>query len=401
VPGAALCYNATMWRKLQRNMRHRWLGGVCSGFARFIGLDTFPGRMLIRFLFVTFVPMFWLVYLILWIVLPAQKLYEADAPVGTGTPAGTGEVRARPKSVYRPQVRVDVKRVEFDDVVEMTRGKVSDQVFEKVISIDASVRALMPYLVWWRMIARPELMTIRRAALEYFPQTLQHYLSLPRSYAETHRLASGLTPEAKLLSDLSVLEETLNGVLESLYGHEKLSIPIDLKRLSERFGGSESPSEDIGRTLDGLVNRIRGKVSDDVLERVMSIRADIVAALPQIQEMGGGMTQEAYNVRQTALEYLPDALEKYLSLPQEFAETHQLSNGKTAKETLLEQLELLDETIKDIVGDAYQEDADALLVHGRFLKDKFAGQKFSLPSTEGLEFPEVSLPEKEKLRVES
>jgi phage shock protein PspC (stress-responsive transcriptional regulator) len=375
-------------------MRHRWLGGVCSGFARFIGLDVFPIRILIRFLFVAFVPMFALVYLLLWILLPAQKLYDPEelAP------------RPRPKAVYRPQVKVEVKRVEFGDVLEMTRGKVSDGVFEKVTRIDASVRSLMPHLTWWRSLLRPEFAAVKRAALEYFPQTLQHYLSLPRDYAETHRLASGLTPEEKLLADLELLEKTLNNVLESVYSHQKVTVPADLKRLSERFSAGEAPSEDLSRTLDGLVSRIRGKVSDDIFSKVMSIRAAIMLVLPQIEEMGAGMTQEAYNVRQTALEYLPDALEKYLSLPAGFAESHVLSNGKTSKETLLEQLEILEGTMKDLIGDTYQEDAEALLIHGRFLKDKFAGHKFALPSddaSEKLRVPDLSTPEKEKVRVKS
>ncbi|MDQ3460484.1 MAG: PspC domain-containing protein [Deinococcota bacterium] len=380
-----------MWRKLQRNVRHRWVGGVCSGFARFIGLDIFPVRLLIRFLFVAFVPMFWWVYLILWILLPAQKLYEAEEVV-----------EERPKSVYRPQVRVEVRRLEFDDVIEMTRDKVSERVFQKVSSIDASVRALLPHLTWWRSLVRPELAVVKRSALEYFPQALQHYLTLPRDYAENHSLMDGRTPEEKLLADLSLLETTLKNVLEGVYNNEKASVPADLKRLGERLGMNDPPSDDIGRTLDTLVTRVRGRVPDDILAKVMSLRTAITAVVPQISEMGAGTTREAYNVRQTALEYLPDALDKYLSLPEGFAETHVLSNGKTAKETLLEQLELLDETMKDMVGDVYQEDADALLIHGRFLKEKFAGHKFTLPADEapeGIKFPEVKLPEREKVRI--
>lgn len=369
-----------MIRRLERNLRHRWLGGVCSGLARFIGLDIFPVRMAFRFLFIAFTPMLWWVYLALWLFMPAQRLYD-DSEVA---------VRA-PKSVYRPTVRVEVRQLDFGDVLEMSRGKVSERVFEKISHIDSNVRALLPSLTWWRTLTQPELATIKRAALEYFPQTLQQYLNLPRGYAETYSLANGLTPEEKLLSELRVLENALNKALESVYAKHKVSVPEDLKRLNERFAEPRNPSDEVKETLDNLVRRSQGRVPDDVLEKITNIRAAIVSVLPQLQAMPGGLTHEAYNLRQTALEYLPDALGKYLNLPASFAEQYRLSNGKTAKETLLEQLTLLEETVKKMVGDVYQDDTDALLIHGRFLKDKFATQRFALPA--GGEELRVKLPD--------
>lgn len=373
-----------MTRRLERNLRHRWFGGVCSGFARFIGLDVFPVRMAFRFLFIAFAPMLWWVYLVLWVLMPPQRLYDpSEVPV-----------TERPKSVYRPQVRFEVQRLEFGDVLELSRGKVSERVFDKIKSIDSSVRALLPSLTWWRTLTQPELSTIKRAALEYFPQAVRQYLNLPRSYAETHRLASGLTPEEKLLAELRVLESALHKALESVYADTKVRVPEDLKRLAQL--GDQAQADDVKETLDSLVQRIRDQVPDDVLEKVISIRAAIVSVLPQLQTMPGKLTHEAYNLRQTALEYLPDALDKYLALPPGFAERQVLSNGKTAKETLLEQLSLLDETVKKMVGDVYQDDVDALLIHGRFLKDKFATQRFALPAgSEALrvKFPDLAAPE--------
>jgi len=370
-----------MTRRLERNLRHRWLGGVCSGFARFIGLDIFPVRMAFRILFMAFTPMLWWVYLALWLFMPAQRLYD-DNEVA---------IKRVPKSVYRRSVRVEVRQLDFGDVLEMARGKVSERVFEKISHIDSNVRALLPSLTWWRTLTQPELATIKRSALEYFPQTLQQYLNLPRGYAETYSLANGLTPEEKLLSELRVLENALNKALESVYAKHKVSVPEDLKRLNERFSEARNPSDEVKETLDNLVRRSQGRVPDDVLEKITSIRAAIVSVLPQLQALPGGLTHEAYNLRQTALEYLPDALGKYLNLPASFAEQYRLSNGKTAKETLLEQLSLLEETVKKMVGDVYQDDTDALLIHGRFLKDKFATQRFALPA--GGEELRVKLPD--------
>lgn len=417
-------------------MKHRWFAGVASGLARFIGLDIFPVRMIIRFLFLAFPPTTWFIYLILAIMLPKQKLYdeeyrrkyakdfykelerereatykkykreykEAKRELKNDYKTYTKDSKESRKPIYKPQVKVDIQRLDFEDIIERSEGKVSNRVFSKITTIDEKVRVLMPKLSRWRTMFDSDLSTVKRAALEYFPQAVQHYLSLPRDYAEHHLLATGETPEQKLLSDLNTLEHTLDNVIESQYQDQKVQIPDDLKKLNERFSTPEPQSDDIGRNLDNLMNRIRGKVSSDVYEKVESIRTSILSVLPHLAELGAGMTQEAYNIRHTALEYLPDALDKYMTLPEGFAESHDLGNGKTAKDILLEQLDILDDTMKDMIGDVYQEDAQALLIHGRFLKEKFADQKFTLPSQEEkqaykakeeLRFPDLNKVEQE------
>lgn len=430
-----------MLRKLQRNMKHRWFAGVASGLARFIGLDIFPVRMLIRFFFVALSPTLWWLYLLLAILLPKQKLYdddyrkayekdfykdikrmrentykkykkeykEAKRELKNEFKTYTRETR---KPIYKTQVKIDIQRLEFEDIIESAEGRVSESVFRKITAIDEKVRVLLPKLSRWRTMFDSDLATIKRSALEYFPQAVQHYLSLPRDYAEHHLLATGETPEKKLINDLSTLELTLDNVIESQYHDQKVQVPEDLKKLNERFSAPEPQSDDIGRTLDNLMNRIRGKVSNDIYEKVESIRSSILSVLPHLTELGAGMTQEAYNIRHTALEYLPDALNKYMTLPAGFAESHDLGGGKTAKDILLEQLEILDHTMKDMIGDVYQEDAQALLIHGRFLKEKFNDQKFTLPTQdekrayrsqdEQLRFPDLNREEqKVKIRNEA
>lgn len=422
-------------------MRHRWFAGVASGLARFIGLDYFPVRMLIRFLFLALSPTLWWVYLLLAILLPRQKLYNDDFDYRQGREEikdrykdvkrtakrmkddAKGEYKdykkeykrvkqeyrniRKPKSVYKPQVKVDIQRLEFDDIIETAEGKVSAQLYEKVKSIDEKVRTLMPQFNWWRTMRDSDLATVKRASLEWFPQAIQHYLSLPRDYAEHHILTTGATSEKDLLRQLSTLENTLNRVLESQYNNEKVQVPDDLKTLNDRFSSPEAASDDIGHVLDSLMNRIRGNVSSDIYEKVESIRESILSVLPQIVELGAGVTQESYNIRKTAQEYLPDALNKYMSLPEGFADSHDVGGGKTAKDVLLEQLDVLDQTMKNMVADVYKEDAQGLLIHGRFLKEKFADQEFELPQGSSqaqedarIRFPDLS-PVETKVEVKN
>ena len=232
-----------MLRKLQRNMRHRWFAGVASGLARFIGLDYFPVRMLIRFLFVALSPTLWWVYLLLAILLPRQKLYTTDYEYKQARrdvddmyedvkrtakrikKEAKGEYKdakkdikkeykrvkreyrnlKKPKTAYKSQVKVDIQRLEFDDILEMAEGKVSKRLYEKIKSIDEKVETLMPKLTWWRTMRDSDLSTVKRASLEWFPQAIQHYLSLPRDYAEHHILTSGATSEQDLLKQLSLI----------------------------------------------------------------------------------------------------------------------------------------------------------------------------------------------------
>jgi hypothetical protein len=85
-----------------------------------------------------------------------------------------------------------------------------------------------------------------------------------------------------------------------------------------------------------------------------------------------------YTIRQTALDYLPVALQDYLALPTAYATLQPVRDGKTARQLLLEQLDLMDTGMRQIADDAHRNDAEKLLAHGRFLEEKFAKSELSL-----------------------
>lgn len=244
------CYTSFMFNRFQKNQRHRWVGGVASGLARFAGFDTFPGRMLVRALFFIFAPVLWWLYLLLWAVMPAQRLYDRD----------------------------DIAKV-VSETVRQTQQPAAK----------STVTATAP---------------------------------------------------------ATAFNSATTGSLKAV--------------------------------LDGLVAHISGKVTPDIAERVLSIRAAILTVEPQLASLRG--SRDAYTLDRTAREYLPDALKTYLSLPRQYAETQPLSSGETAHDTLMTQLELLDTTMTRIMNDVYKQDTDALLVHGRFLTEKFGGKTFNLPA---------------------
>jgi hypothetical protein len=129
-------------------------------------------------------------------------------------------------------------------------------------------------------------------------------------------------------------------------------------------------ADEIREHVEVLVRSIRKQVSKEVLVKVESITNSILEILPNIVDITSA-DHDIYTIRQTALDYLPETLENYLSLPPAFRNLHPIKDGKTATQLLLEQLEILDREMKEIVEDFYRNDSQRLMAHGRFLEAKF------------------------------
>jgi hypothetical protein len=132
----------------------------------------------------------------------------------------------------------------------------------------------------------------------------------------------------------------------------------------------EKTLEEMKAELERLVVRSKRNLPVELSEKVESIYDSIVGILPTLAKYEPG-DYNLYNIRQTALDYLPEAIENYLSLPPAYANSQPVQNGKTPRKLLLEQLTLLDEEMKEIVEDISHNDTQKLIVHGRFLADKF------------------------------
>ncbi|MBN1584285.1 MAG: hypothetical protein JXA89_26485 [Anaerolineae bacterium] len=129
-------------------------------------------------------------------------------------------------------------------------------------------------------------------------------------------------------------------------------------------------AEEIREELEQLVRSIRKKVPNEILAKVVSIKDSILEILPGIVDVNSS-DYEIFTIRQTALDYLPETLGNYLNLPPAFRNLHPVRDGKTAKQLLSEQLDLLDQQMKEIAEDFYKNDSQKLMAHGRFLESKF------------------------------
>jgi len=142
--------------------------------------------------------------------------------------------------------------------------------------------------------------------------------------------------------------------------------------------GAETPS-DLAGALAHQVSAVRGKVPDDVYQKVVSIQQTVLGIVPKIDRLGPG-SQDAFVVQKTVSDYLPSTLQAYLNLPRAYAAVHRFSDGRTAAQVLIDQPTLLDKKLDEVADAVNKNDADALLANGRFLEDRFGGSALNLPS---------------------
>jgi hypothetical protein len=129
--------------------------------------------------------------------------------------------------------------------------------------------------------------------------------------------------------------------------------------------------EDLLAAVDRVEAQARdGKVPGMVMSRLTRVTLIVRETIPRMDRLGAGSVQ-AYNVMATATDYLPEAIGGYLRLPRQWADTRPVDRGKTPLMILVDQLDLLGRTMDKVFDAINSADAEALVVHGRFLQEKF------------------------------
>jgi hypothetical protein len=142
---------------------------------------------------------------------------------------------------------------------------------------------------------------------------------------------------------------------------------------------------EVRNALDGQVRAATGKVPTEAMARILRIRQIILGILPRTGSLPAG-SPERFVLERTATYYLPTSLESYLSLPRTYATQQPVQNGKTAREILIDQLTLLETQMTEVAEAVNRNDASRLLIHGRFLEDRFGNPPLQPPSgSEGIQ----------------
>ena len=141
--------------------------------------------------------------------------------------------------------------------------------------------------------------------------------------------------------------------------------------------------DDVRAALDVVAQSLVERNAPPVVRaRVGRIDTTIRGTLPRLRDIGLG-SYDGFSVMTTATDYLPEALDNYLRLPREWADTRPIDGYKTALMVLIEQLDLLAATMDKIFDAANRADAQALIAHGRFLEAKFGHGTESTLSADG------------------
>ena len=168
------------------------------------------------------------------------------------------------------------------------------------------------------------------------------------------------------------------GVIAGLYTIGYLAARPEKGLGVDLFGNDDS--DDIKRGLERLLASIRFRVTDDVYQRVGSIAYSIVQTLPSNGRAVDPTDPNVNLIRQTALNYLPQALDAYLSIPRIYAERRPVAGGRTAHQILMDQLNLMDQKMKEAADDIAANDTERLLTNARFLQERFANSSLE-PAT--------------------
>lgn len=128
--------------------------------------------------------------------------------------------------------------------------------------------------------------------------------------------------------------------------------------------------------LDTLAAGVAPHLTSDMNGHLRSVRTSIAEVLPRLLGERSHHDANLFTVRETVLRYLPETLANYVALPPAFRTTHVLTDGKTARQILADQLALLDGKMREIVANVAGADAQALLANGKFLEMKFQQPDF-------------------------
>jgi hypothetical protein len=157
-------------------------------------------------------------------------------------------------------------------------------------------------------------------------------------------------------------------------GFPKLSGPMWEDALE--FSDEGDAREAMTRALAGVRGLVEynpeNRLPASLQAQALALCKSLQALLSQWERSQGVLSmQEGFHARHIAISYLPDALKAYLSIPPQYASTRVLHDGKTAQDIFRDTLSELEGKVKQLADDLASQDAQAFLVHSRFLHDKF------------------------------
>jgi hypothetical protein len=157
-------------------------------------------------------------------------------------------------------------------------------------------------------------------------------------------------------------------IVAGLYGVGYLGTPQrpeEVRQLDEQL-----EMQSLLQAFTELCHRVRPHLSPPVLAQLEAFQQNAAAIVQAIDRLEQG-SDTRHAVRQTLAHYLPELIHDYLQLPPAFARLHPVREGKTPRQILLQQLELVNGEFARILSDIHNEQVGKLEAHGKFLRQRF------------------------------
>lgn len=162
-------------------------------------------------------------------------------------------------------------------------------------------------------------------------------------------------------------------IVAALYGLGWVALPGD-KELQLQVH-QEATQANLIEGLEELIRQSRKRLPSEAVDRLLHIRQVVVDVAPKLFSGEVAMTYAISLVNAVSRD-LPQTVKNYLHLPTAFATMHSVDNGRTCKQLFLEQLDILGDQLSKIAENIYRDDAEALVVNGKFLQEKFHALSF-------------------------
>ncbi|WP_171939122.1 hypothetical protein [Herbaspirillum rubrisubalbicans] len=128
-------------------------------------------------------------------------------------------------------------------------------------------------------------------------------------------------------------------------------------------------------TIDQLLTQAGSRLPKEAIQKLKKMGETIEDLVPKIQA-GQVTMQHSIVLINAVTRDLPQTVRNYLQLPPAFAAVHTVEGGKTCKQLLLDQLDILGNQLVKLTELINKDDAEALIKNGKFLQEKFQPVSF-------------------------
>lgn len=178
------------------------------------------------------------------------------------------------------------------------------------------------------------------------------------------------TPSLDAGETVSALPEHAGGLPSwGTFGRrEAVSLPASAR---ERESQARARQE-LAPAPDALAAYVRDeRLPGEARAQIAALELRTREALTHLRTLGQQGSEAAYLARAVRDEYAPTAVQAYLKLPPTLANVTPIQDGKTGRDLLREQLDILLNAVQDILGTTLHAGGQDLLTHQRFLEQKF------------------------------